>query len=308
MPYTITRYQLTVDPDGKFPLTLPDSTINDTTTSVNLVGRAVSNYGQPIADDLVWLLENFAGPNTPSNPITGQTWFNTANATLNVYDGYTTSWLQVGSFPDASTAITSATLRDGSNNPYSVLEILVNGNLLAIWSASTFIPVPSIVGFPVIDAGLNLNTTLNLVFNGTAVSAEYADMAERYHADSILEPGDLVKLGGDEEITKTTEKYDSNVFGVISNNPGVRLNAHAGDNNTHPFVAMSGRVKCKVVGHVSRGDRLASSDVPGVATRVVYGLDSTVPAQDQLWAVFGRALEDKTTEEVGYIEVVVGVK
>ena len=92
------------------------------------------------------------------------------------------------------------------------------------------------------------------------------------------------------------------MFGIVSTSPGFEMNAAAGDNSTHPFVALAGRVPCKVTGRVSKGDRLVSSNVPGHAIRSNSGNDCR-------WThVVGRALENKTTEDEGVIEVVVGAK
>lgn len=46
-------------------------------TSLLLYGRDVPNYGERVAENFVQLLENFAGPAQPQNPIEGQLWFDT---------------------------------------------------------------------------------------------------------------------------------------------------------------------------------------------------------------------------------------
>ena len=135
---------------------------------------------------------------------------------------------------------------------------------------------------------------------GTAVEAQYADIAERFAADSTMDPGTLVALGGAEEICKTVARADTNVFGVVSTRPGFKLNAGAGDDATHPYIAVGGRVPTKVKGKVCKGDRLVSSDIPGVAERMG---DS-----DDYFAVMGRAIVDKTNEDIETIPVAIGVK
>ena len=57
-----------------------------------------------------------------------------------------------------------------------------------------------------------------------ATSAEYADLAERYEADAEYEAGTVVKIGGDKEITQTTQETDADVFGIISASPGFEMN------------------------------------------------------------------------------------
>lgn len=134
------------------------------------------------------------------------------------------------------------------------------------------------------------------VFHGVATSARYADLAERYATDTPVSPGDVVILGGKKEITLSTRANDPMVFGVISTNPAVRLNEDAGTDKTHPFVAMVGRVPCKVIGPVKKGERLVTSDQKGVAMAASDPSQPLIP--------FARALVDKETEGIELIEVV----
>ena len=111
----------------------------------------------------------------------------------------------------------------------------------------------------------------------------------------------MVKLGGDKEITQTTQQMDTDVFGIVSISPGFEMNASAGTDATHPFVALAGRVPCKVIGKIAKGDRMISSDTPGTAIAHIGDSPDYRP-------IIGRALESKDTEEAGTIEVVVGAK
>lgn len=70
--------------------TIADGTLDDrNATSLQLVGRNYSNYGQIMTDNLVSLLENFAYNVSPPNPIAGQLWYDTTtnNARLKLYTG-----------------------------------------------------------------------------------------------------------------------------------------------------------------------------------------------------------------------------
>jgi len=71
------------------------------------------------------------------------------------------------------------------------------------------------------------------------------------------------------------------------------------DNGLNPFVALSGRVPCKVLGPVKKGDRLVTTDIEGVASSA--GALPTSP-----YSVLGRSLEDKTSMDIGLIEITVG--
>jgi hypothetical protein len=155
---------------------------------------------------------------------------------------------------------------------------------------------------PNTDNSINLGSSSKkyATIYGVATSAQYADIAERFEADTSMEAGDVIALGGVKEITKTAERADDKVFGVISDKPAFRMNDGAGDDSTHPFVAFSGRVDCKVIGPVTKGDRLVSSDIPGVAIKA--------QPEDSWKSTFGRALVDKTSEEVQKITIAIGVK
>jgi hypothetical protein len=134
----------------------------------------------------------------------------------------------------------------------------------------------------------------------TATTALYADVAERFAADEYLEPGTVVELGGTAEITRSQQDLSENVFGVISTNAAYLMNGGAGEDDTHPPVAMTGRVPVKCIGTVRKGDRLVSAG-EGVAR-------AARPGEATAFNVIGRALEHKHLEELGTIEAIVATK
>jgi hypothetical protein len=67
--------------------TILDGTVDTAQTSLTLVGRNYSNYGQIMTDNLVSLIENFAYDIEPSNPLPGQLWWDTTAKLLKVYTG-----------------------------------------------------------------------------------------------------------------------------------------------------------------------------------------------------------------------------
>jgi hypothetical protein len=135
-------------------------------------------------------------------------------------------------------------------------------------------------------------------FTGTATSAQYSDLAEIYESDMELEPGDIVKIGGDKEITKTDSFADIDVFGIVSTDPAYLMNSEG----KGYAIALAGRVPCKVQGKVKKGQRLVSDIFEGVARAV----DKDSLEKLSTLAIIGRALEDKDTDEVGLVEVAVG--
>jgi hypothetical protein len=131
---------------------------------------------------------------------------------------------------------------------------------------------------------------------GATFQATYADLAERYHADQPYYPGTVLVIGGRNEVTTTVERANTAVAGIVSTNPAFTLNAQAGDDTTHPYIALKGRVPCRVIGPILKGDLLVTSAVPGCAERA--------QTSDHPNAVLGRALEEFGGAE-GVIEVMV---
>lgn len=143
-----------------------------------------------------------------------------------------------------------------------------------------------------IDSGITYNPATNILTT-VASSALYADLAERYEADAVYDPGTVLVVGGDNEVTVTAIYADTRVAGIVSKNPAYMMNSEAGTNETHPYIALKGRVSCKVIGPIKKGDLLVTSAHPGyacVGQNVFSG------------AVIGKALEDKS-EGFGVIEV-----
>ena len=144
--------------------------------------------------------------------------------------------------------------------------------------------------------------TASIGFNtvhAKATSAQYADMAERFHADAEYAPGTIVELGGVNEITLCVEELSAQVFGVVSTQPAYLMNGAAGSNATHPPIAMSGRVPVNVMGFVAKGDRLVSA---GNGNARAANLDEITS-----FNVIGRALQSKTDEGIGSIEAIVKI-
>jgi len=75
--------------DGTILLNLPDSEVDEVTTSLSLIGKNVNNYGQYFNNNLVKLLTSFANTagNEPVNPQPGQLFFNKSTKKLTVYNG-----------------------------------------------------------------------------------------------------------------------------------------------------------------------------------------------------------------------------
>ena len=138
------------------------------------------------------------------------------------------------------------------------------------------------------------------VVHAVSTSAQYADLAERYESDCETEVGDVVMLGGHAEITKCNTELCDNVFGVVSESPAFLMNAQAGNNETHPMIALKGRVLVKIKGRGNAGDRVVSA---GNGEAKVAKLEECTA-----FNVLGRLIKHKYNEETALTECVIGVK
>lgn len=88
---------------SKPPIVVEDQTLN-TERDITFVGKNYAGYGPVIAENFLHILENFAGPTEPSNPVQGQLWFDSKPNVnlLKVWDG--TTWSPAGSIKKAGTA------------------------------------------------------------------------------------------------------------------------------------------------------------------------------------------------------------
>ena len=90
------------------------------------------------------------------------------------------------------------------------------------------------------------------------------------------------------------------MFGVISEAPAVLMNANAGNNETHPMVALKGRVFVKLTGTGRAGDRVVSAG--NGEARVAEIEECTA------FNTLGRLIKDKYNVETALTECVIGVK
>ena len=138
------------------------------------------------------------------------------------------------------------------------------------------------------------------IVHATSTAAQYADLAERYETDVAVECGDVVILGGDKEITKCMKELDDAVFGVVSENPAFLMNKDAGNDDSHPMIALKGRVRVKVKGTGSAGARIVSA---GNGEARVANLEECTA-----FNTLGRLLKAKYSQQTELHECVIGVK
>lgn len=206
-----------------------------------------------------------AGGTTEEGIITGS-WKLGANSSLDVTDGIFVS--------------TDATM--GSLNVGVIDADTVNARVVK----TRFITAGSTATTGLIEGDWSLTS-------GSKLRAVYADIAEKYSSDEQYEPGTVVMFGGTAEVTIANLPSTTKVAGIVTTNPAQILNTDLEDSVA---IALVGRVPCKVVGTIFKGDMLVVGDIPGVLT------SSVAPKTGSLVA---KALEFYNSTEVGVIEVMV---
>ena len=231
----------------------------------------------------------------------GEITVDTTNKTIRIHDGST-----VGGNTAVTTYATQTLLNKTLTGPSvtgtlsSTGLINTSGNVSAAIGSFDSITVRAAVT-AIANGGTNgvgnigaTGATFNTVF-AKATTAQYADLAEVYTSDQQYPGGTVVVFDGEAEVTQSHGSHDTRIAGVVSTNPAYLMNHDA----TGVPVALQGRVPCRVLGPVSKGDRVVSSHIAGVA----QALD---PQQYQPGCIIGKALQAIDSTDISTIEVVVG--
>ena len=184
----------------------------------------------------------------------------------------------------------------GTYNDANVFDYMTGSNSVAQFTGNI---APTKITTSTIAGGGNIAGVWTLDV-GARIQATYADLAERFEADAAYDPGTVVELGGEKEITAVISDLSEAVFGVISNTAALMMNSVAGNDTTHPPVAVSGRVLVKVIGLVKKGERLVSAG-NGIARAAKSG-------EPTAFNTIGRALAYKNDEGLGKVEAIVMIR
>lgn len=191
-----------------------------------------------------------------------------------------------------------------NGTPFTPTGTYTNGNVFDYMTGSNSVTqfsgniAPTKVTTSELAGGGNISGIWTLA-TGAKLTATYADLAERFEADAHYDAGTVVEIGGTKEITSVKTDLSEDVFGVVSNTAAYLMNAGAGEDETHPQIAVSGRVTVKVTGQVKKGQRLvaAGNGIARGATREELTPFNTI----------GRSLANKDTDGVGLISAFVRI-
>jgi hypothetical protein len=198
--------------NGTILTTVADGTVNSTASSLTFIGKNYAGYGDFLNENFVHMLENFAASSSPTTPLTGQLWWDSAgnlkvytgsiwrtlstitssntapvssvtgsswwdtfNQQLNVYNG--SSWVLIGPAYTSSTGQSGTivgTIIDSDTNSHVAVNVYVENTLVGIISKDTaYTPQSVISGFANIRPGFNLSTAVsNNKFVGDALNAD----------------------------------------------------------------------------------------------------------------------------------------
>jgi hypothetical protein len=168
-------------------------------------------------------------------------------------------------------------------------------------SANNFLFVPlNANSVPVADNQFTIGSSsyrwaaiYSVLFQGTSVQAEYADLAEKYtieNADKI-EIGDVIIISDKDDFDgkKCDQDKSHLVIGIVSSNPAFVMN----NNSKGIALGLKGRVFCKVIGPVRKGDSLVTTK-NGCARSINKNYNKYV---------FAKSLQTNLDEKVKLVEV-----
>jgi hypothetical protein len=270
-------------------------TLGSTATSANTVSAIVARdaNGDFTARNIT--ATNFTGTASASTTCGGFTPTATSGTANRIVvadaSGYISNTYFSSSDNSAASGVTSVMVKVGDNYHRSGTAAAIS-TFLSLANSATLTAATGNVASQIVVRGTAGEFSAGVI-TATATNARYADVAEYYTADAEYGPGTVVCFGGEAEVTQCNEEGSRKVAGVVSTNPAYLMNNELA--GTRAAVALLGRVPCRVVGKVAKGDMLVAAG-NGAAR---------AEADPKLGQVVGKALESFDGTE-GVIEVVVG--
>jgi hypothetical protein len=272
--------------------------VNQSTT-LGASNRRFSTVFASVFDGMATTLQVNNGParvaattNTPNTIVARD---DTSKIIATTFEGTATRLLVDGESFAASVADQPRTVA-ARNNEGLISGTITRANTLRVGSSGSIYRSADVSKAADTVAVRNNNGDLFAeLFRGTATSAQYADLAEKYLTDYEYPVGTVMCVGGVKEVTEC--QPGDFAIGVVSDNPAYMMNSELVDGT---YIALKGRVPVRVIGEVKKGDRLISA-TNGTATALRW---SVTPERDAS-TVFAVALESNSKTEEKTIEAIV---
>ena len=276
-----------------------------TSNALKLGGFPSSSYLQSVSPQLTGTT-NFAdggytlGTSTALtvNVVSSTPTFKMNNNKFNITDSAASSMLAFGAasggdaaywYTDGTVNLGSSTKKWGAVYSDSFKGIADKANTLQVDNSATLYAVAATAAsantIAARDSGGNLSADL---FMGTATTARYADLAEKYTTDKEYLVGTAMCVGGTAETTAA--KSSCMCIGVISADPAYLMNSEA----EGQAIGLKGRVPVRCNGVVKKGE-------------AVYAWQDGVCSTIQTTAFVGIALESSDVESEKLVECVLKV-
>ena len=227
-------------------------------------------------------------------------WFdNLTVGTLNLASG-------VIAITQGGTGATTAPVARTNLDVYSTAEVdsaISNGisgvqaDRIVKGTSRTIVIEDSNINFTVANNPIGAVTSAGIVlennkeFVGTATSASFADLAEKYSTAEELIPGTVVTVGSDEEHDVQAANRGAIAIGVVSSDPAFKMNSEA----EGQYIGLKGRLPVRIIGAVKKGQAVYVDD-NGCASTAING-----------GSMVGIALETNSIESEKLVECVLKV-
>lgn len=158
--------------DGSVRASIPDGNTNSNATTLRLFGRGAPIESLEVSDNFIKLLDNFANPDTPDNPVPGQIWYKSDTKDVYYFNG--TAWTEVTGTFNGTVGVVSMSIGNASDN---VTIFIVEKEVLAVLTHFPYLYANLPVGITV--DGLTLDFKARFP-NGLVSGLNLASVSRKY--------------------------------------------------------------------------------------------------------------------------------
>ena len=259
MAYTI------YNTDGSVLSQIPDGQVDQVSTSITLIGKNTSGYGQYLNENFVQMLANFANVDTvpPTSPLVGQLWYDTTSKRLKVYDT---------AFTSVSGAVVQSTQPSNLVSGDLWFDSSANKQLYIFDGSQTRIVGPT---YPATAGamGVTLPTSYPIPVKDTLSSAQSVGFLKNY--------GTTLGMLSNSAFTISQTDYDNYLSHVP--NASSYNNTNPPEKNIILGLTVFGDLKTNGTFYLPKSNPPAHSNSAGTQGQIAWGSD---PLRDGQYALF----------------------